>query len=198
MQIRVIGGSGDFEYVWTDSTGLDTLSRSAIIIVSPDSLTMFIVQVWDICTGEILIDTVHIPPIIPITVTGSNDTVVCAGTIVNLFADAPYPTPKYRWEVLSPVGYSLAFLPNDTNNTVSILISEIPELIISVTLENEEVCPEDKIITIRTILKGVLNRTPVYLCQGDSVQLRAYGGVHYQWTPSIGLSNDTISNPWTK
>ncbi len=198
IQVRVRNGSGDFGYVWTDSTGLDTLSRSAVLIISPDSLTMLIVQVLDSCTGEILRDTIHIPPIIPVTITGSNDTVVCGGTIVSLFADAPYPAPKYKWEVLSPVGYPLPFLPNDTSNTASILMSDIPELIIRVTLENEEVCPEDKIITIKTVLKGVLNRTPVYLCRGDSVQLRAYGGVNYQWTPSVGLSNDTISNPWTK
>ena len=33
-------------------------------------------------------------------------------------------------------------------------------------------------------------------CAGDSVQLNATGGTSYQWTPSTGLSNDTIANPW--
>ena len=42
----------------------------------------------------------------------------------------------------------------------------------------------------------VLVNTPVEsICQGKSVVLSASGGQHYQWTPSDGLSNDTIANP---
>ncbi len=33
------------------------------------------------------------------------------------------------------------------------------------------------------------------ICPGDSVMLRAYGGVKFQWNPSGSLSNDTIWNP---
>ncbi len=33
------------------------------------------------------------------------------------------------------------------------------------------------------------------ICENDSVQLTASGGIHYLWTPSTGLSNDTIPNP---
>ncbi|MCB0400849.1 MAG: gliding motility-associated C-terminal domain-containing protein [Flavobacteriales bacterium] len=35
----------------------------------------------------------------------------------------------------------------------------------------------------------------VQVCRGDSIQLNATGGVSYVWTPSAGLSNDTIANP---
>ncbi|MEI8280332.1 MAG: gliding motility-associated C-terminal domain-containing protein [Bacteroidota bacterium] len=34
-------------------------------------------------------------------------------------------------------------------------------------------------------------------CIGDSVQLRAYGGDSYLWTPGTGLSSDNIANPMT-
>ena len=33
------------------------------------------------------------------------------------------------------------------------------------------------------------------LCYGDTIQLSAFGGASYQWTPSYGLSNSTISSP---
>lgn len=33
------------------------------------------------------------------------------------------------------------------------------------------------------------------ICKGDSVQLAIINGQNYQWSPSAGLSNDTIANP---
>lgn len=40
-----------------------------------------------------------------------------------------------------------------------------------------------------------INNTVESICQGNSVVLSASGGQHYQWTPSDGLSSDTIANP---
>lgn len=34
------------------------------------------------------------------------------------------------------------------------------------------------------------------ICPGDSIMLQARGGIVYNWSPSTGLSNDTIANPW--
>ena len=39
-----------------------------------------------------------------------------------------------------------------------------------------------------------IDTVPV-ICRGDSVQLNAYSGQSYKWTPSVLLSNDSISNP---
>lgn len=35
----------------------------------------------------------------------------------------------------------------------------------------------------------------VEICEGDQVTLSAHGGITYQWTPEIGLSNPGIANP---
>jgi len=35
----------------------------------------------------------------------------------------------------------------------------------------------------------------VTVCAGESTQLNASGGTHYQWSPSTGLDNDTIASP---
>ena len=40
--------------------------------------------------------------------------------------------------------------------------------------------------------------TKLNLCRGDTVQLQAYGGETYRWTPAAGLNNPTISNPIAK
>lgn len=36
------------------------------------------------------------------------------------------------------------------------------------------------------------------ICLNDSIQLSGAGGVIYQWSPSVGLSNATIANPFAK
>lgn len=36
------------------------------------------------------------------------------------------------------------------------------------------------------------------ICAGDSVQLNASGGVSYSWSPTIGLSNPSLANPFAK
>ncbi|MBL7815030.1 MAG: gliding motility-associated C-terminal domain-containing protein [Saprospiraceae bacterium] len=40
--------------------------------------------------------------------------------------------------------------------------------------------------------------TKANLCKGDTVQLNAYGGVTYRWSPTTGLSNPNIANPIAK
>lgn len=35
----------------------------------------------------------------------------------------------------------------------------------------------------------------IRICQGDSVQLEAFGGIAYSWSPNINISNTNISNP---
>jgi len=37
--------------------------------------------------------------------------------------------------------------------------------------------------------------TQIDVCQGGSVQLSAFGGATYKWTPAAGLSNPNIANP---
>lgn len=40
--------------------------------------------------------------------------------------------------------------------------------------------------------------TKANLCKGDTVQLNAFGGITYRWTPTTGLSNPNIANPIAK
>ncbi len=45
---------------------------------------------------------------------------------------------------------------------------------------------------------ATLTPTSVSICEGDSVQFNAGGSLRYKWSPSTGLSNDTIPNPIAK
>ena len=40
--------------------------------------------------------------------------------------------------------------------------------------------------------------TKANLCKGDTVQLKAFGGITYRWTPAATLSNPNIANPIAK
>ena len=41
----------------------------------------------------------------------------------------------------------------------------------------------------------IVTNSDTSVCVGNCVQLNTTGGVSYQWTPSTGLSSDTIANP---
>jgi gliding motility-associated-like protein len=53
-------------------------------------------------------------------------------------------------------------------------------------------------LTIYDAPVATLSPTSISICEGDSVQLNAGGSLRYKWSPSNGLSNDTIPNPWAK
>jgi gliding motility-associated-like protein len=49
-------------------------------------------------------------------------------------------------------------------------------------------------ISVDSLPNPMLSNTAT-ICQGGSVQLNAYGGVTYAWSPSTGLNDTSISNP---
>jgi gliding motility-associated-like protein len=53
-------------------------------------------------------------------------------------------------------------------------------------------------LTIYAAPIATLTPTSVSICEGDSVQFNAGGSLRYKWSPSAGLSNDTIPNPIAK
>jgi gliding motility-associated-like protein len=51
------------------------------------------------------------------------------------------------------------------------------------------------LVTVQAKLPDSVD-TNKQLCMGDSIQLHAYGGTSYTWSPINFLSNSQISNPW--
>ena len=83
LQIQISGGTYN-QILW--STG----SNEPTVTVKPMVTTTYWAQVTDLCTGEIIRDsiTIHIPAYDPLTLITTNDTVLCAPSIVVLFAEA--------------------------------------------------------------------------------------------------------------
>ena len=63
-----------------------------------------------------------------------------------------------------------------------------------------ETCPgiDSIMIEVRPLSSASINLSEVDLCSGDSIQLEASGGTIYNWTPSEGLSDATINNPYAR
>ena len=195
-KVKTTGGSAHLSYAWTDSLGIDTISRAPIIRVSPDSVTMYVVTVFDSCTNTLVKDTIYISPIIPVDIKTINDTVVCAGSVLQLFANVTLPNPHFTWTAtdlgLQPVGL---FDDDTIPNPIFSVPTGVYEILITVTLTNDEACADPVEIHVSIIPKGIYGKKPAYICMNDTAQLLAYGGVKYKWKPATGLSNDTIANP---
>lgn len=52
-----------------------------------------------------------------------------------------------------------------------------------------------RIVTVRP-LPAIQTTPDTTICEGDTIQLNASGGIAYNWYNTPNLSNDSISNPW--
>jgi gliding motility-associated-like protein len=69
---------------------------------------------------------------------------------------------------------------------------------VTLTAENDFLCTPDiltKIITVHSKDGMSVSNPSVTLCNGETAQLQANGGVFYQWSPTTGLSNPNAANP---
>ncbi|MBW8049395.1 MAG: PKD domain-containing protein [Cytophagales bacterium] len=177
-----LSGSGGIFYYWNPTTGL-----SDSIIANPyakpaDTIT-YVLAVTD-NNGCINTDSVTITVnILPIAAAWP-DTVICQGESIQLNATGG---TNYSW---SPaIGLS-----NDT--IADPLASPDTTTTWYVTVTDTNNCQGIDSLTISvedTIAAFVTPDTTT--CKGDSLMLSASGGTFYNWSPSSGLSNDTISNP---
>jgi hypothetical protein len=87
-------------------------------------------------------------------------------------------------------------LSSQTVNT-SVLTCDPSQVgVITQVFSNQFGC--DSIIVTNTILSPIpvlILSSDTTVCENELVQLLAFGGVTYDWSPGIGLSDSTISNP---
>ena len=89
---------------------------------------------------------------------------------------------SYHWST-GDTTQSITVSPNQTTNY-------------SLTVTNSAGCSASDTITVNVV--NIDAGSDVTICQGDSTQLNASGGLIYTWTPTTGLSNPNIANPIAK
>jgi hypothetical protein len=115
---------------------------------------------------------------IPI-ITKSNDTSICAGNTVNLFASGGQ---NYAW---SPA----ASLSNAT--IANPIARPITSTIYTVTVSGQNGCTATGQVSVLVNSNPIVNANSVTICQGQSTTLTALGALNYSWSPAVGLSSTT-------
>ena len=114
----------------------------------------------------------------------------CYGSTVYLFASGG---STYEW--FGPNGFHANVQgPPIANVTFSDAGSYIVKVTTAIGCSDYDTTS----LTIYEAPIATLTPTIVSFCEGDSVQLNAGGSLRYKWSPSTGLSNDTIPNPIAK
>ncbi len=189
-QVKYTGGSTRLAFLWTDSLGA-VKSASSVLIASPDSLTMFIISIYDSCINYTSKDTIYIPPIIPVILTSSKDTVVCAPVTIPLHVNSTVPGLHYQWTAMTPDFQSVGIIANDTLPSTTFSVpSGVFEIIITCAITDENYCADPATYKVLQIPKGVYGPKTVYACKGDTVKLRGYGGGTYSWEINTGIITD--------
>jgi gliding motility-associated-like protein len=115
-------------------------------------------------------------------IVASNDTVICAGNPVNLFASGGI---TYAW---SPA-------TNLSDPNISNPVANPTTTTTYVVTATNGTCSASEPVVI-TVQFALANAGPdTTICVGGSANLTATGGTSYSWTPVTGLNNPNIQNP---
>lgn len=176
-----LNGTGGGTYVWTPAA---SLSNASIYnpIASPTVTTTYILTVASgSCSDN---DTITIVVNSLPTANAGADDAICFGSSTSLSASGG---TGFNW---SP---STGLSSSTINNPVADPTATTTYTV-EVTDANGCVDTDEITITVNALPTADAG-LDANICTGGNVQLNASGGGTYQWTPSTGLSDATISNP---
>lgn len=180
LQLSAVGNGS---FTWTPNYMISSTS-GASPRVSPDRPTTYYATLTS-APGCMNIDSVFVDVKNFVTVNAGNDTTICLTDSIRFNARgdglsfswspaAGLGTPNLRNAIAKPVAAS-------TTYTVTSNIGKCQS--------------SDNIIVTTVPYPIALASNDTAICFGDKAQLFASGGVTYRWSPSEGLSNNTIANP---
>jgi gliding motility-associated-like protein len=182
--------TGSFTYSWAVSGGVITSGGTSNGITvqwgaaGAGQVSVTAVNTFG-CSSQPFIYNVTI--ITSPTANAGLDNIICAGQGIQI-GGSPTGAPgsSYTW---SPsTGLNSTTLPNPVANPATTTTY-------TVTVSNGSSCYGLDSVTV--VVNSVIASAglDVAICQGDSMQLIASGGISYTWSPSSGLSNTGIPDP---
>jgi hypothetical protein len=177
-----LNGYGGVTYSWSPSIGLSN-PNIATPIATPITTTTYALTIANNngcnITDSVMVTVNSIPVVVmPL------DTTICQGDTIQVLATA---TGMITWSpntvISNPtVGNPFLF---PSNTTVYYL-----------TVTNALGCTTMDSMTVNVITPPIVTISPnVMICESESVQLNATGGVSYVWSPSASLNDSSIPNP---
>ncbi|MBI4945833.1 MAG: gliding motility-associated C-terminal domain-containing protein [Bacteroidetes bacterium] len=177
--VTTTGGTAPYTYSWNSSPVQTT--QTAIGLCA-GNYTVTVTDALTSSTSSVFTITQPITPLTnTITATNIPCDSICNGT-AEVGAVGGSPPYAYIW---TPSGGINAKAIDLCANSYSVIITDING------------CSKTDTATVIQILKPIATATanPVNITFGDSTMLVADGGATYQWFPSTGLSDPTLSNP---
>ncbi|MDQ3191756.1 MAG: DNRLRE domain-containing protein, partial [Bacteroidota bacterium] len=170
-------------YSWSPTTGLSNANISNPI-AKPISTTTYIVTgtKGDGCqtTDSVIVNVNPLP-----YVNVGSDVSICSGGSVQLNASG---ASTYSWNPSTGLSNpSIANPVASPGSTITYIV----------TGTNSIGCQNSDTMVVQVNSLPVVSAGPdVNICSGDSIQLNASGADTYSWSPSTGLSNPNIVNPF--
>ncbi len=176
----------NYTYNWFPSNTLNNATIANPVASPIANITNYVVTVQDTITGCINSDSVVVTMLPPLIANAGIDVEICRNESIQIGA-ALLEGQLYNW---SPnIGLSNTASPNpiatpDSTTTYTLTVTGF-----GCEPETDEVTV---IVHQLPIIDAGLSDS---ITHGSSIQLIATGGVQYEWSPSLGLSNIGIYNP---
>jgi hypothetical protein len=184
QSIRIYA-NGYSTYHWSDG------STGNPLIVSPKVSTAYYLTATT-SNGCLAYGSVNVN-IRSISVTSASNSPVCEGDTLRLFAST-VNNGIYKWS--GPYNFSDSKQNPEIKN-----ISTLSSGTYTVVVTDNYHCSNTANVTVTVYPKPVISviPNPAIICPGNPVNLKAYGGISYSWSPAVGLSSTTgksvIANP---
>ncbi|OFX28240.1 MAG: hypothetical protein A2X08_14395 [Bacteroidetes bacterium GWA2_32_17] len=176
----------NYGYNWFPSNTLNNTSIANPVSSPIANITNYVVTVRDTLTGCINTDSVVVTMLAPLNANAGVDVEICRHESIQVGA-ALLEGQLYSWSPIA--GLSSITSPNpiatpDSTTTYTLTVTGFG-------------CePETDEVTV------IVHQLPITdaglsdsITHGSSIQLTATGGVQYDWSPALGLSNTGIYNP---
>ncbi len=167
----IINASGGNSYLW------NTGNTNSDFGVSPMVTTTYTVTVSNGFCSKDTTTVISVNPLPATNIMGNN--AICSGDTTLLTGGGGV---SYKW--------------NTGSTSTSISVS--PNITTTYTLQaSNGVCTKNATITVNVTPTPVPDVSAEQsICIGGSAKLSASGATSYTWTPAVGLSSSTISNPF--
>lgn len=186
------GGSGNINIQWVLSTGLTIGNGPISNWIRIDTPTHAYLSIQDLCTGKMYTDTFLLNPTVPGTLIGNiKDSIrLCFMDTLQFKVTTDVLNPRYRW---SPKEY----FTNDTIANPKFIAYSKFDKTINCRIINEDFCVNKYEVLVKVSNKFIIDKSiNNSICRGDSTQFQAIGGSTYIWSPSKGISDSNIANPY--
>ncbi len=178
-------GSGAITYFWDFGDGKKSGATNPVhSYKSPGSYWVKLTAGNGKCTYK---DSLLIDISITVVANAGSDVAVCSGKAVSLNASGG---TIYSWSPSGGLSNPDIANPSASPTTTTTY---------TVTVSDVQGCKSTDNVVVGVNVNPLVDAgNDLSICSGDSVQLNATGAVTYSWSPSAGLSNTAISNPFAK